>query len=171
MITQSELKSRLHYNPMTGDFTWLIASSRAKKGRCAGTLSHGYISIGIDGCLYSAHRLVFLYMTGKQPENEVDHINHIRSDNRWVNLRLASRIDNNMNKSLRADNTSGTPGVAWQKSRRKWHAKINVNGVFHFLGRFTDKKDAINARKQAEKKYGFHPNHGAINHDRPSRVA
>jgi hypothetical protein len=83
------------------------------------------------------------------PELQVDHINRNSLDNRRSNLRLATRQENLQNRSLRADNTSKLIGVYWDKSRNKWHAQIQHNGIAKNLGRFEDKNEAIRARDEA----------------------
>jgi hypothetical protein len=75
-------------------------------------------------------------MTGEWPEHEVDHKNRDPSDNRWGNLRDATRSLNNTNAYLHANSTSGRKGASWNKQYQKWEAKISVNGRTHFLGRF-----------------------------------
>ena len=109
--------------------------------------------------MYFTHRLAFLYMTGSIPK-EVDHINHVKPDNRWKNLRAANRIINGRNRSMHCDNTSGVTGVYWHKKKGKWQAGIRVNDKRIYLGVFKHLEDATAARKTAEARYGFHPNHG-----------
>src|SRR5690606_167269 len=92
--------------------------------------------------LHQAHRLAFLYMTGEMPEKVVDHINGDRSDNRWENLRCANQSQNMANVGIRSANTSGTPGVVWDKERQKWRAQLRVNGKKKNLGRFDSIEDA-----------------------------
>ena len=164
-ITQKELKKVLHYDADTGKFTWLKArNSRIKAGDIAGGIDrYGYIRIKINGNKYLAHRLAFLYMTGKFPPDEVDHINHLRADNRFVNLRHATRVENSRNKSMQLNNKSGFTGVSWHERTSKWIANIIINGNQKHLGYFTDINDAIEARKKANIEHEFHENHGAIN--------
>lgn len=81
-------------------------------------------------------------MTGAFPERHVDHINGIRNDNRWSNLRIATRQQNNSNVKKRVDNQSGVKGVHWSKPDRKWVAGIRVNGTRYHLGYFSAKADA-----------------------------
>ena len=83
----------------------------------------------------------------------VDHINHNKLDNRKSNLRLATNQQNTMNKELLDRNTSGVTGVSFDKSRGKWKASIMIDYKDIFLGRFSDKESAIQARKEAENKY------------------
>ena len=163
-ISQVELKKELTYDPSTGIFI----SNRAIKGRFKGAVcgcvdKDGYIQIRIHKVLYRAHRLAFLYMTGKLPKKDVDHINQIRADNRWENLRDANATINSRNSKLYKTNKSGVPGVRFIKSRGRWRSEICVNYRNIFLGYFKTIQDAINARKDAEDLNGFHPNHGMIN--------
>ena len=163
-LTQGELKENLHYDADTGLFTWAKNRQRVGIGSLAGCLdNYGYRVIGIDGKQYKAHRLAFLYMTGKLPPNEIDHINHSRDDNRFVNLRHATRVENLRNKSMHSNNKSGFTGVYWEKALNKWAVNIWVNGKNKYLGNFTDIKEAIACRKKANIDFGFHQNHGAIN--------
>ena len=162
MITQSELKEMLHYNPETGIFTRLISvAPNARAGDIAGcNTSVGYISIYVKNKKYAAHRLAWLYMTGEFPKHGTDHINHIKDDNRFVNLREATQRENCKNQSMRIDNTSGVTGVFWRKDVNKWRARIEVNQDTVCLGSHVDKFEAICARMSANNKYGFHENHG-----------
>jgi len=89
MITQKELKELLHYNPDTGIFTRLIkTASSVQIGDVAGCKhkANGYIIINVLGIPYRAHRLAWLYMTGRWPKHQVDHDDHIRHNNKWSNL-------------------------------------------------------------------------------------
>jgi len=160
-LTQGRLKELLHYNPETGIFTWVKGrvksrGGNAKKGKVAGTAhSAGYIQIAIDKKLYLAHRLAFLYVDGYIPENNVDHINRIRDDNRWCNLREVSQSCNLRNASIRIANTSGVTGVSWDKEKNKWRAAIRASGSNKYLGYFESFDDAVRARWEAEIKYGY----------------
>jgi len=127
----------------------------------AGTINdQGYRQISVSGKNYKAHRLIWLYVHGRWP-NEVDHIDHDQLNNRIENLREVTHRDNMLNLSIPKNNSSGVVGVSWNKSHKKWRAQIRVNGKMVYLGGFTLKEDAIKARKEAERKYGFHPNHGS----------
>lgn len=88
------------------------------------------------------------------------HINHNPVDNRLGNLRLVTSAENNRNVPLRKANTSSVCGVNWHKLRCKWRAYIRTSGKHLHLGMFDNFEDAVSARKAAEVKYGFHPNHG-----------
>lgn len=122
----------------------------------------GYIAISIDSKKYLAHRLAWLYMTGEWPENQTDHIDHVRDNNKWDNLRKATNQENLKNQSIRKNNESGITGVCWHKTANKWMAYINLSEGSKYLGIFTDWFEAACARKSADNKYGFHENHGRI---------
>jgi len=162
ILTQDYLKNILDYNPETGDFTWLITpGKRIKAGCIAGSVNGlGYLIIKINNKNYKAHRLAMLYMTGKWPKDQADHINHIKNDNRIVNLREATDEENSKNAPKRKDNTSGITGVLWHSRDKVWQAQIAVTGKRKHLGYFDDKFESICARKSAENKYGYHENHG-----------
>ena len=162
-LTQEYLKEILDYNHFNGEFHWIKRRKKVQIYSVAGCVNKkGYRCIRIDGKLYFSHRLAFLYMTGNFPSEHCDHLNHNRLDNRWVNLRPVSRQDNNKNRSINANNKSGFTGVHWDKHANKWLAKININCKSKYLGLFTELDDAINARKNANSKYEYHTNHGAI---------
>ena len=163
MMNQSELKKILYYNQKTGVFIWMVSkSNRVKVGDIAGSLHiiHGYIKIKINGKLYQAHRLAFLYVNGMLPKDEVDHINHNKADNRFSNLREVTHRENGKNLSKITTNTSGIMGVSWHKSNLRWIAFITVLKKRINLGSFVQFHEAVNARKNAEVLYGFHKNHG-----------
>lgn len=157
----------LHYDDDTGVFTWKIRMSQSvRSGDKAGYMDdEGYWRIKIDGQLYGAHRLAIFYCFARYDELEVDHINGIRDDNRLVNLRSVTNHENNKNKALHKNNTSGVIGVGWRKARSCWQSTIMVNKKTLYLGNFHNFDDAVKARKDAEKKYGFHENHGRKQND------
>ena len=160
MITQARLKKLLNYNPETGMFTWIKrAANRIHIGDIAGYMRDGYIVIRVGNFDHGAHRLAWLYMTGEWPE-QIDHISHVKSDNKWCNLRKVSHAENQRNAPLRRDNVSGSAGVYWNKKDKKWRASIGDNGKKIYLGNFDKKEDAETTRKAAEIKYGYHENHG-----------
>jgi hypothetical protein len=155
MITQSELKSILHYDQETGLFTWLInKAKRTKIGDIAGTEKRGYQSIKINYQTYYAHRLAWLYVYGELPKNMIDHINGNTSDNRIENLRDVTNIINQQNqKKARKDNESGFLGVNWHKASNKWAAQIQINKIKKHIGLFDNAEEARKAYLEAKRKY------------------
>lgn len=154
MINSSELMVFLTYDKETGIFRRKISSGGQAIGCVAGTISNrGYIRIRIKNKAYFAHRLAWLYEYGEWPENEIDHINGIKSDNRLINLRNASRSDNNSNKKHQKNSVSGVKGVSWSKKDKRWHARCKKNKKTVYFGSFTDIKEAIAAVTTARRKY------------------
>ena len=148
MLTQEKLKTILRYNSSTGEFSRKCSQN-----------GDGYNFIWIEGKQIAAHRLAWLYMMGIWPD-EIDHINHCKSDNKWKNLREVTGIENKKNKPMHKNNTSGVCGIYWEKDRKKWLASVRINTKNVNLGRFDDKFEAICARLSANNKYDFHFNHG-----------
>jgi len=160
-LTQTELKRLLTYNPLTGRFIWRKISGNIKKDGSAGSKAcYGYMQIKINRKVYKMHRLVWLYMTGDWPKGEIDHVNQIKTDNRWANLRDIPSSENKKNKPIYKNNKSGVTGVIWSKGNNKWMAYVKTNKKRIYLGYFIDKFEAICARLSANNKYGFHANHG-----------
>jgi hypothetical protein len=166
MITEQELKEALHYNPDSGEFTWLVKKPNREIGSVAGTPRKNdgktYIIISINGKKYRAHRLAFLYMNGLMPGVICDHINGDGTDNRWCNLREVDHVNNNRNMRLRVDNKSGVPGVYWNKKDKRWQASIKVNDKRGYIGQFKTLEEAKEARLKAEREHNFHKNHGSV---------
>jgi hypothetical protein len=160
MITQKELKDRLEYNKETGEFFAINGNSRWAKGRKVGTLhSTGYVFINIQGKVYKAHRLAWLYEKGKFPEGVIDHINRNKSDNRFCNLREIEITHNAENNPLKKSNTSGFPGVSFSKQMKRWRARITYGYKEKHLGYFQTAEDAYKAYQSAASKYHcYNPN-------------
>lgn len=165
-ITQEILRTTCHYNPETGVFKRVMKKSwKGNWYPCdsspSSTTTYGYLQMNFEGWPYMVHRLIFLYLYGKFPKEDVDHINGDRSDNRLVNLRLVSRQDNLRNQGIRSDNTSGHIGTSLDKRSGKFHAYIGVGaGERLSLGMFSTLDKAIDARKIAQMEIGYHANHG-----------
>jgi len=151
----------LEYDPETGLFRWKIRRSNCKKGWFKGYVTkEGYAIIGFAGKLHKAHRLAWLISKGDFPEEDIDHENQDRSDNRIENLREANDALNMKNKSMYSRNKSGATGVTFHSRTGKWQADIYVNGRTIYLGLFSEIERAIAVRKAAQVEHGFHPNHG-----------
>jgi hypothetical protein len=177
-ITQEELRSFVEYDRDSGVFIWRIrdrrwhTSDRVIKtfnsnyaGKTAGTVftnqsGKSYITIGILYSKFYAHRLAILYEDGMLPV-EVDHIDGNGLCNAYANLRVVTHQENNLNTRLPITNSSGIMGVTRHVRNGKWQAQITVSGTNHYLGQFDDICEAEFARKEAEKRFGFHKNHGS----------
>ncbi len=161
ILTQSRLKELLTYDPDTGIFVWILRAGRGGAGCIAGSVRPtGYRYIGIDRKNYRAHRLAWLYVYGKFPDNQIDHKNRKRDDN-WIgNLRDVTTIENCKNQTMYKNNTSGIAGVRWHKGQKRWHAQIVVRQKNIYLGSFLGLDEAVDARAKAEIIHDFRPNHG-----------
>lgn len=178
---QATLLKLLRYEPETGRLFWRerpvdtfnetearTAADTCKKWNAkfackeafVTDAGHGYRKGSIGNVRYYAHRIIWRMMTGADPDF-IDHINGERADNRWCNLRAVTKTENCRNMARQTRNVSGCLGVMWNPNKRRWAARITVSGKVHSLGYFRDIEAAIRARKAAERKFGFHPNHGA----------
>ena len=156
IIAQETLKEKISYDSLGGGF---LRKKRAGYVP-AGTISKGYVRIMVNGKIYPAHRLAWLYVYGVMPDGQIDHINHDKSDNRIDNLREVSHSENQKNKPLCRRNKTGYNGVGWIGRLGKWTAYISEGGKTNNIGLFSDVERAIEARRLAEKRLGFHENHG-----------
>jgi hypothetical protein len=169
-ITSSYVRSILDYDPTTGILTWKkrpvehFKNERYMKywhTRCYGKPvgwehGDGYHCMSIDGKEYLTHRIAFLIMAGEMP-NEIDHVNNIKSDNRWENLRAVNRTQNNWNRYVRKDSKSGIKGVVFHPGTQKWRAQITLDGKTKHIGLFLTKEEAgeafVNFAKNVQGEY------------------
>lgn len=165
------LRQVLRYEPDTGELFWLLRPAtmfadgkQSADKTCAiwnGKHAHrkafttkntGYLSGSVFGKACFAHRVIWAIVTGAWPENEIDHINRNGEDNRWVNLREASRSENMRNTRLGSHNTSGAKGVYWDKRSGKWLGQICADKKQHRVGLFPTFDAAVAAVNDARKK-------------------
>lgn len=154
-ITGSCLELLYSYNPETGEF--IHKTYRGGRGDGPGSaagviMSHGYVAMSIRGKQFTVHRLAWVWMTGKWPEKEIDHINGNRADNRWCNLREADRSQQSQNGKIRNTNKAGRLGVFYDKARDQYTASIERRGR-KWRKRFDTFELAIAARERAEKEW------------------
>lgn len=138
------LRALLSYDPLTGEFRWLVTRSTVKSGSIAGTPHYktGHLRIKINNRLYASHRLAWLFSYGEWPSQDIDHIDGDPKNNRISNLRLVDASRNQANTGLKKSNKSGFKGVRFD--RGKWRAQIKVNRETIYLGRF-DTAEAAHA--------------------------
>jgi hypothetical protein len=121
-------------------------------GQVAGNVSkRGYISVGIDARSFLAHRVIWVLVTGEDPGNLLDHKDTDKSNNRWLNLRKATKQQNGCNRGVPANSKTGIKGVSWDQARNKFFASISLNGKTKALGRFDSADEARAAYAQAAK--------------------
>ncbi len=171
----SYLKECFEYNPLTGELTWKARPAshfeNSKNGdagfnaRFAGTvagcvMARGYVWITLCGRSHYAQRIAWAIYYGKYPDGIIDHDNGDRADNRIANLVESTSEKNSRNQKLRSTNTTGQMGVFLRKDTGKYRSFIQEGGKRIWLGSHDSYEEAVACRKAAEKKYGYHVNHG-----------
>ncbi len=153
---EKAILKNFRYQPETGDVIRIWRNNRwgpFPVNERVGTKSFGYLRAMFKGRSLAVHRMAWLLQTGSLPSRrfDVDHVNGKRSDNRWINLRLASRGENNMNSGNPTNNTTGQKGV--HPTRGRWFSRIKVDGRVIHLGVFETFCEAVAARKAGEVKF------------------
>ena len=159
------LRRCFEYNPETGQVFWKKrprSHFSSKRGWNSFNAKHagnqaftsrnadGHMMTILDYVLYTAARVIWKIVKGKDPTEQVDHKNRKPADNRWKNLREASHEQNARNRSLPSNNTSGRTGVYFYKPTKNWKAAITVGKKQVHLGTFDTKEEATQARIAAE---------------------
>lgn len=145
-LTLDTLKKKLIYDPETGYFTRL---STGKIITRVVSKKKPYIQVFLDGKEYLGHRLAWFYMTGSWPQDEIDHEDLDKSNNRWSNLRPATRIQNASNIQRTKRNSSGYKGVHFNKRAKKFTAQIGFKNKLHYLGYFDSAEEAAQVYNDA----------------------
>jgi hypothetical protein len=158
-LTAERLRELLNFDATTGEFRWRVTRrGTARAGSVAGTPDgKGYSKITIDGRRYKAHRLALLYMTGSWPAACIDHIDGNPLNNAFENLREATVFQNQHNRRISRNNTSGVKGVCLDRQCGRWQARLSFGGKRYYLGLFDNIEDAAAAIEEARRKY-----HGAF---------
>lgn len=160
MLTQELITKLFHYDKETGIFKRIgRLKSNGEITPCdfvgKATSTHGYLQYTVKNKTYDVHRLIFLYVTGKFPENDIDHIDGNRINNKWDNLREVTRAINLRNVGKRGENSSGVTGVGFHKQSGKWRVFIGS----HFKCGFSTIEEAIEYRKSKEIELGYSEDH------------
>jgi hypothetical protein len=152
LVDLDTLKQCLHYNKTTGAWTWLVyRNSRAGPGCRAGTFddTSNCIKIGLFGVRYLAHRLAWFYVTGEWPEQVIDHWDCDGFNNAWTNLRPATMTQNQGNRRLNCNSSTGLKGVSLNSDSEGYRARISYKGKSYFLGHFETAEEAHEAYMDA----------------------
>lgn len=173
------LRALLRHDPLEGTLYWrerdhslyenngITASAKAlrfnrlyanKQVRVRAT-HDGYQRFKILGGDYFVHRIIWKMEYGTDPV-VIDHQDGDKSNNSISNLRSVDHLKNSQNLGFSRRNTSGVFGVCWNAKCSKWQANIQIRRRKIHLGTFHDLDSAISARRAAERRYGFHENHG-----------
>lgn len=149
--TQARLQALLEYDEQTGVFKWRERRGATPAGTVAGAVhSSGYRYIAVDGVAYKAHRLAWVYVYGRPPEDLLDHRDRNPDNNAIDNLREATHAQNQQNKKVYRNNQSGHKGVSWFAQTGRWRVRLQTDGVNRCLGYFPTLEEAVAARQQAE---------------------
>jgi hypothetical protein len=134
--TAERVRELFDYDPRTGLLTNKIGRARARAGSVAGTRrKDGYWSVSIDGSgHFLVHRVIWLWVTGEWPTHEVDHEDTDRGNNKWLNLREATPLQNKANQPVSKCNGSGVKGAFFHPQTGKFRARIQVGGKQKSLG-------------------------------------
>lgn len=153
-LTADYVRNLFDYDPESGVFRHRTTrSSRALAGAVAGCLDDRYVRIGIDGRIYSAHRLAFLWVTGQWPVYAVDHVDGDGSNNRWSNLRdVSPRVNAQNKRAAMSNNKTGFLGVFKRGDKPNYKAQIKADGKLIYLGTFATAEDAHAAYLAAKRK-------------------
>lgn len=151
-IRVEELRRLLDYDPITGVMSWRLVPGRdvgSHEGRAVGYVHDGrYRKVEISRHRYMVHRVIWVWMTGDWPKEQIDHINGVKDDNRWCNLREATNAQNQQNRPGRSSKT-GVKGVHRSLAGKAYWASICANGQSVYLGCFTTKEEASGAYQRA----------------------
>jgi hypothetical protein len=160
-MNKINLKKIVHYDAFSGHFFWLPTSAAAKRKRgkpskcglivAGNKTSRGYRDIMILGKSYKEHRLAWLYVTGKWPKDQIDHINRNREDNRFENIREATNSQNKANTGRYKNSSGKYKGVSYREKLNKWCARIQVDKNRKWLGAFNTEQEARDAYNAAAK--------------------
>jgi len=150
MLSYSYVKDIFDYRP-DGNLIWKKRRKGVTIGNVAGSTPSGwYTEVHIDQKSYLAHRVIWLWHHGYMPENDLDHINKIKHDNRIENLREASRQCNARNTGNHISNSSGVKGVHWGRSIERWCSSVTVDNSIYYIGSYLNLDNAVLARLAAE---------------------
>lgn len=146
-------RNLFEYDADTGVIRWRVSRGRVKAGAEAGCLDgQGYRIIRAFGVIYQAHRIAWLFHYGIWPAEELDHKDRDKSNNRILNLREATRVQNACNSAAPISRSSGFRGVTKHRNGR-WQASIKIKGRSIYLGLFNDAEDAHAAYCSAQVKH------------------
>lgn len=155
VLTQARLHELFDYDEVSGNLIWKARTSRRiSVGDIAGYhTSQGYLAVRVDGRLYLAHRLIWMYLYGEFPVNEIDHRDGCGTNNRQANLRAATRAENAQNCKLRLDNALGVPGVYFNQRAGRYVARLEAFKSVRFTRAFVTIDQAASARAQAKARF------------------
>lgn len=164
LLTAEWLHREMRYEPTGRDLWWAKTGPKRRLDRPAGAIVtrgrpkglkifYRQIGLSVVPGIYEkhyAHELIFLYMTGRWADPEVDHANQDGLDNRWLNLREATRSQACANRIVRPHKLKGAYRASTKSPR--WFSHIKKNGKKTYLGIFATEQEAHEAFVKASKK-------------------
>jgi hypothetical protein len=132
-----------HFSSAAGAFLWNADNAGKEAGKKPNI--NGYKIISVKGQAIPAHRVAWAIYNGEWPPSDIDHINGVRFDNRMSNLRTVNDSQNQRNKVLGSNNTSGHVGVC-KTANGRWSARI----LNTHIGTFSTLQEAVDARNKAQ---------------------
>lgn len=163
MPTQKFLRERFDYQD--GQLIYRYSVPLAPKGTVVKTRckKNNRLVVGIDHKRYYVHRLIWVWHFGPIPPTmQVDHLDHNRLNNKIENLRLVTHSENHRNVRRHDRNKTGVSGVIHRPKRNVWEVVIGAHGKILYLGSYKTFQEAVQVRRNAEKEYNYHPNHGRV---------
>lgn len=144
-MNKEELKELIVYCPLTGSVIWKVYrnGSATKYSKCGTLTNDGYYQTTIFGKKYQLHNLIWLYMTGKFPANQIDHIDGVRHNNAWSNLRDVTIRENAQNQKVHRE--GHLPGVQYITKGKRFVARTWIGNKRIYLGCFKTAEEANNA--------------------------
>lgn len=157
-LTHERVRALFDYDPCSGALTYVSTWVHGRSGKtlrpagaAVGTVNlRGYLRVGIDGTTYLCHRLIWLWVSGEWPKYTIDHIDGVRNNNAWVNLRDVPHAVNTQNiRKAQKRNKCGVLGVRWYKGC--WRVQMSVGGITRHIGSYTDLAEAGTAYIKAKR--------------------
>jgi hypothetical protein len=163
------VRAEFHYVPETGELirdTSVWCRKKGVKGAKPGQArmhksgqGKPYLRLGFGGKYIYAHRIIWVWMTGEQPQH-IDHLDGNGLNNKWENIRSVSQAENMRNQKRHTSNSSGVGGIGYRKDSGRWRVRVSMDGRVRSLGTFSSFDEAVIARDQACAQSGYSLNHG-----------
>ena len=135
------IQNDINYNKETGQLFWNKSGKGRKLSRPVGTTTkQGYLQTTIGGKQLKVHHVIWFIETGEWPKEQIDHKDKIKNNNKFVNLREGTSI-NQHNRKIKVGK-SGLSGAYWSNEKGRWYSNIRINGSTKFLGYFSSKEAA-----------------------------
>lgn len=158
---REELLEVFNYDKKTGKLFYKETKSGRSSKEAVSKDVEGYLRVCLNYKTYRLHRIIYKMVHGDFDESlQIDHVDGNVSNNRIKNLKAKTTSGNAKNQKTPKDNKTGQIGVCYRKSTKRYRVSISVDKKQKELGTFKTLEEAIKVRKESEKQYGYHENHG-----------